>query len=144
MPTRIDPYSNSHFLVEIDGVPDIGFVEAVLPQASAEVIDYRTGADTSASRKLPGLAHYSNLVLRRGVTPSTDLFDWWKNIANGVADRRSVSVSLLDGERNIVKRWVVRNAWPCRYFVAPLISIEESCGLIETIELAAEGFELVS
>lgn len=144
-PTRVDPFSNCHFLVEIDGLPDIGFTEVVLPQASAEVIEfeYRTGAEPNSSRKLPGVMHYGNLTLRRGVTLSSDLFAWWRNIANGVADRRTVSISLLDEQRQAVKRWVVPNAWPCRYAVAPLVAVEQACSLIETIELAAEGLELV-
>ncbi len=143
-PMRVDPFTNCHFLVEIDGLPDIGFTEVILPQASAEVIEfeYQTGAEPNSSRKLPGVMRYGNLTLRRGVTSSSDLFAWWRNIANGVADRRNVRISLLDEQRHAVKRWVVHNAWPCRYAVAPLLLVAEASSLIETIELAAEDFDL--
>jgi phage tail-like protein len=136
-----DPYRNNHFRVLIDGVADIDFAEVILPEASAEIVDYREGGDKGPTRKLLGAVRYSNLVLRRGVTQSIDLFAWWRNIANGVSDRRNIAVVLLDNELNEVKRWVISHAWPCRFAVSPLIAPGEATVLIETLECAVERLD---
>ena len=120
----------------------LAFARSLCRRAKAEIIEYRTGAEPTASHKLPGLMHYENLVLKRGVTSSRDLFDWWKKIVDGIGDRRNVAISLLDDQRNVVKRWVIRDAWPCGYALSPLVSQDEATALIETVKLAAEGFDL--
>jgi phage tail-like protein len=143
MPTRPgDPFANNHFQVEIDGIANLDFAEVVLPEARVDVIEYREGADRT-SHKVIGTLHYSNLVLRRGVSASNDLFLWWRNVANGIADRRNIGVTLLDAEFQPVKRWAIGGVWPASYAVAPLVAVGEAVALIETLECAAETFDLV-
>jgi hypothetical protein len=52
---RKDPYRNSRFLVEIDGIVQAGFSEVTIPDSSNDVVDYREGNDPPTTRKLPGL-----------------------------------------------------------------------------------------
>ena len=67
--SRHDPYRNFNFRVEIDGIASSSFSEVVFPDSTIGVVEYREGGDkTSSSRKLPGRVHYSNVVLRRGVS----------------------------------------------------------------------------
>ena len=65
------PYGNQHFLVDLgDGTdgPAAGFSQVVLPDISIDVIEYRNGNDKkTGTRKLPGLARYDNVTLRRGI-----------------------------------------------------------------------------
>jgi phage tail-like protein len=137
-----DPYRNNHFRVMIDGVEAIDFAEVILPEATAEIVEYREGGDKGATRKLVGAVRTSNLVLRRGITPSNELFDWWKNIREGIADRRNIAVVLLDDELNEVKRWSLTNAWPCRFAVSPLLAVGEARVAVETLECAVEGMDI--
>ena len=139
---RRDPFPGFQFVVEIDGVPTAAFEEVSGLQGSADVIEYREGADASPTpRKIPGLVRYANIVLSRGLTESRDLYEWWNAIAAGRTERRAAAIVLLDAERNPVHRWNIRAAWPARYAVSPLDA--GSSGLvIETLELAHEGFEL--
>ncbi len=137
-----DPYRNNHFRVIIDGVEAIDFVEVILPEATAEIVEYREGGDKGATRKLVGAVRYSNLVLRRGVTQSNALFDWWKNIGEGVSDRRNIAVVLLDNELTEVKRWNLANAWPCRYAASTLIAVGEARVVVETLECAVERLDV--
>ena len=142
MPVRRDnPYANFNFVVEIDGVDSGSFSEVELPQGEIEVIEYREGADpASAARKLPGRATFTNLVLKRGIAGRTELFEWWKSVRDGVVDRRSIAIVLLDEARTPVQRWHLRRAWPVKLSYSHLDGLGNDVA-IETLELAHEGFE---
>jgi phage tail-like protein len=141
MAIPVNPYLNNRFQVEIDGLATHDFAEVVLPEARTDVVEYREGGDRIA-RKVAGAVHVSNLVLRRGITQSNDLFAWWKTVADGQADRRNMSIILLDQQGQEVKRWNIFAAWPARYSVAPLVALEGDIALMETLECAVEGFEV--
>src|SRR5687767_2179248 len=98
-PTRHDPYKNFPFRVEIEGLTSTGFAEVSGLSATAEVIEYREGADITSTRKLPGLIKYANVTLKRGITASRELFDWWMTVVNGNVQRRNVLIVLLDDDR---------------------------------------------
>jgi phage tail-like protein len=139
MPSPAEPHSNHRFRVEIDGIASLDFAEVALPEACAEVVEYREGGDRR-TRKIPGAVKFSNLTLRRGVTQSSALFDWWASTADGAPDRRNVSIVLLDEQLQPVKQWKISGAWPARYLLAPLIANGEAAALIETLECAVEDF----
>jgi phage tail-like protein len=142
-PARQDPYRNFNFVVEIDGIVAAGFTEVSLPAASADVIEYREGGEPNVVRKLPGRIHFGTLLLRRGLTASDELYNWWKTVLDGQTSRRNVAVILMDEARTPVKRWVFRNAWPARYQPSGLDARGREV-VIETLEIAHEGMELVS
>lgn len=143
MATPVSPYLNNRFRVEIDGTQTLDFADVVLPDACTDVVEYREGTDRT-SRKVAGASHFGNLVLRRGVTQSNELFAWWKTVAEGHADRRNLSVILFDPQGQPVKRWNIAAAWPARYCVAPLDALDGDVTLMETLECAVEGFEAVT
>jgi phage tail-like protein len=138
---RDNPYASFNFLVEIDGVASAGFAEADLPGGRIETIEYREGADkTSGARKLPGRVSYEDVVLRRGLSGRTDLYDWWRAVRDGAPDRRNVSIVLLDEAREPVQRWQLRDAWPTRLAYGGLAASKNEVA-IETLELTYESFE---
>lgn len=140
--TRTDPFKNYSFLVEIDGIASAAFKSVSGLSAEAEVIEYREGADkATSSRKLPGRVRYANVTLERGITTSHDLWDWWKTVADGNVQRRSVVVTLLDDARQPVLRWLLREAWIAK-IEGPDLEAGANEVAIETIELAHEGLEL--
>ena len=143
MPTaRDDPYGRFNFRVEIDGVTSAGFSEVEGLGGEVEAIAYREGADrTNAPRLLPGLVRYPRVVLRRGFAGDASLFTWWRTIRDGVTDRRSVSIVLLDEQRDPVARWELRRAWPTKW-EASALNAKANEVAIETLELAHEGLEL--
>ena len=112
MPTQRDnPYANFNFVVEIDGVEVGAFSEVDLPEATIEAIEYREGSDpTSGARKLPGRVSYANVVLRRGLSGRSDLWEWFKTTRDGTLQRRNVAIILLDEARKPVHRWLLRDA----------------------------------
>ncbi len=138
---RDDPYPNSNFLVEIDGIAVAGFSEVIAPAASVTVIEYREGGEVGAVRKIPGLVKYSNIILTRGVTESTELYDWWRSVETGNIQRRNMSIVFLNQRREEVVRWNIREAWPTRYQAFSDLNAKGDDVVIETVEIAHEGIE---
>ena len=139
---RDNPYPNFNFVVDIGLGDAIGFSEVDLPAGEIEVIEYREGNEVAPrARKLPGLTKYSNVTLKRGVTGNLELFEWWQAIVDGQLLRRKVVITLLDEQRQPVQRWVLRDAWPAKLDYSTLNALANEV-VIETLELAHEGFEI--
>jgi phage tail-like protein len=138
---RDNPYANFNFVVDIGAGEGLAFSEVDLPAGEIGVIEYREGGDkVSTPRKLPGLAKYPNVTLKRGLTGRLELFQWWDAARGGTLDRRTVSIVLHDEQRNPVQRWTLRNAWPAKLEWSRLDARGNEV-VIETLELAHEGFE---
>ena len=145
---RDQPYGNTNFLVDLgDGNtegPQAGFCEVSIPEAEVEVIEYRTGnARESGVTKLPGRARYGNVILKRGVIGSLNLYQWWNEVRNGnVNARRTVTLQLQNEDRTeIVMTWKLLRAWPAKY-TGPSLTGKGSDVAIETLELAFERLEV--
>jgi phage tail-like protein len=138
-PTRVDPYKNFNFRVEIDGSAVAGFSECSGLTSEVDVVEYREGQDGTV-RKLPGLAKFSDITLKRGITVSHDLQNWFNNILNGQPDRRNGAIILLDDQRNEVVRWNFSGAFP-RKLEGPHLQAGGNEVAIETIVLAVERLD---
>ena len=139
---RDDPYTGFNFLVEIDGITVAAFRHVGGLASDTEVIEYRVGSDkTNTARKLPGLTKYTNIVLKRGITQNTELWNWRKAIEQGTPDRRNGSIVLLDEERNPVRRWHFSNGWVAK-FTGPDLNAQANDVAIETVEIAHEGLTI--
>ena len=137
---RKDPYRNSRFLVEVDGIVKAGFSNATIPDDSHDPIEYRKGNETPNVRKIPGLIKYGNLTLKWGITDSLELYEWRKLVEQGkMGDaRRNIAIVLLDEEANPKSRWEFVYAWPTKYD-SPDLNAKGNEIAIETMEIAHEG-----
>ena len=140
--SRIDPYAQYNFLVEIDGVARAGFTEVGGLTTEQDAIDYRDGNETATVRKLPGLRKYSNITLKRGFTQDKELWQWRKTTIDGLTERRSGSIVLLDEARNEVLRWNFREGWIIKW-EGPALKATANEIAIESLEIVHEGLELV-
>ena len=144
MSTRVEPYLNQNFRVEIDGIPTSAFSEVAGLEAAIEVIEYREGNDVQNSvRKLPGIRKYTNITLKRGITRDSSLWNWIHSNLTGVLDRRNISIVLKDESEKDVLRWNLTNAWPCKW-TGPHLNAECNDVAIETLELCYERLELIA
>ena len=139
-PARKDPFKSFSFLVEIDGVAAATFRSVSGLAAEAEVIEFREYGG-SHSIKLPGRIRYPNVILRRGLTTSRDLWDWWETVRDGAIQRRTVLIALLDDAGQTVLRWRLNQAWPAKWELSELDAGKNEIA-IETLELAHERLEL--
>ena len=141
---RNDPYRSFNFRVEIDGLTVGSFSECSGLTSDGDAVDYREGTDLPLNvRKLVGLRKYSNISLKRGYTQNRELWDWYRNIVNGVADRRNGTIILMDEERKDVLRWDFENGWPNK-IEAPSFKASGNEVAIESIEIVHEGLKLAS
>jgi phage tail-like protein len=147
MATQRDlPYGNQHFRVDLgDGAegPAAGFSHVVLPDIAIDVVEYRNGNDKeSGTRKLPGLARYDNVTLRRGIIGSLNLYQWINDVRNGDANaRRTVTITLLAEDLTEVLTWKLLRAWPVKYGFGDLdgkgtdVAMEELVLAYERLEM---------
>lgn len=127
------------FQVDFGGGSVAGFRSISGIGAETAVIEYREGSDKVPSvRKLSGLTRYSNVTLKRGLTQSLDLWQWFLN-----KDRRNVTILLLDEQFQPQLRVLCRNAWPTRWELSELDASKSELS-IETLEIAHEGLSIES
>lgn len=140
---RVDPLHGFNFRVEIDKTSVASFRECGGLTATTDSVDYREGKDVSLNpRKLPALSKVTNITLKRGWTTNQDLWKWYKNILNGVPDRRNGAIVLQDEQHNDVLRWNFENGWICKW-EGPAMNATSNDVAIESIEICHERLELV-
>lgn len=146
MPTgeRVDPFRGYNFRVEIDNTSGAvaGFREASGMSFSTDPVEYREGTDPLHVRKLFTLRKYANIVLKKGITDNLELWIWYRNIVNGVADRRGGAIVLTNELQEDVLRWNFSNGWICKW-EGPMLNATTSEIGIESIEIAVEYVDLV-
>jgi phage tail-like protein len=135
---RVDPFHGFNFRVEIDRIGEMGFRECSGLSFTTDVVDYREGTDLDLSpRKLTGMRKFANLVFKRGITKNKQLFDWYRNVLNGIPDRRGGSIVLLDEERADSLRWEFTNGFICKWD-GPTFNATSNEVAIESIEICVE------
>jgi phage tail-like protein len=134
-----DPYHGYNFFVEWNSIIHAGFRQCSGLSASQTAGDYREGTDPPTMRKLPGLNTYSNITLQRGITNNKELWSWRENVMKGNADRRDISIVLMDQTGQEKIRWNLSNCWPVTW-TAPDFDATTDGAAIETLELVHEGF----
>lgn len=140
MPTgqRVDPYLNYNFLVEIDGITQAAFKECSGLDSTTEPVQYRQGGENNTIRKLPGKTTYSDIVLKRGLTDSDELWKWRKTVIDGKAERKNGSIIVLDTTGVEKLRWNFIEAWPTKW-EGPAFDANANDIAIETLTIAHEG-----
>jgi len=135
---RTDPFRNFNFMVEIDGIVQASFIECSGLEDTTEVIEVRSGGDSTTVYKLPGKTSYGDITLKWGTTASTELMDWRQDVVNGTVTRRTGSVVLYDlANQTEVARWNFYNAWPSKWD-GPALNAKGNDIAIETLVLAVE------
>jgi len=143
---RAHPYGNQHFLVDLgagNAGPEAAFCEVVIPGISIDVIEYRTGSSKETGvQKLPGLARYPDVTLRRGILGSLDLYNWINDVRNGASNvARTVTIQLLSEDRTPVLTWKFLRAWPAKYS-GPTLDAKGTDIAMEELVLSYERLEI--
>jgi phage tail-like protein len=100
------------------------------------------GANYGAAQRA-GRVHFATVVLRRGVTSTKDLWQWFQLVAGGAyAVRMSAEIAMLDGAGEPVVVWGLRRALPVKFKAADLDARGKEVG-IEELHLAHEGLQLL-
>jgi phage tail-like protein len=137
---RIDPLRDFRFLVEIEGIQQAAFTECSGLGSEVHVVEYRSGNEPTATRKLAGRVSYPNIVLKWGVTQSRELYNWHLQVIQGNVQRKNGSVILLDDAGQESVRWNFFNAWPSRW-EGPTLNAMSNGVAIESLTLTCERQE---
>lgn len=150
MPDRNRPYTNGNFRVKIGGETGesvaSGFQEVVLPEITAEVVKYRNGNERqNRPRKINGSYDVGNVVLKRGLIKSENLWLWFRKVMNGEQEASLVDVEIElrdESGENIAVVWRLRDARPVKYRFTDLQAGGEEIAM-EIVELAFEDIDLI-
>lgn len=138
---RGDPYLTSKFWIEIQGIDQASFAECSAPQVETEVMEYQEGGLNEYVHKLPGRSKVSNVTLKRGITESPELWDWYRDVLQGKVERKNVSIVVYDLEGEEVLRWTFIDAYPVKW-TGPTFNADANAVCVETLELAHRGMAL--
>jgi phage tail-like protein len=124
--------------------PEAGFSEVVFPEFALDVIEYRSGnAKENSVIKLTGLERHGNVVLKRGVAGSLNLYQWWNQARNGDhTAARNVVIHLQNEDHSaVVLTWKLLRARPVKLLYAGLKAAGQELA-VEHLELAFERIEM--
>jgi phage tail-like protein len=133
-----DPYVTFEFCIEIAGIVHAWFQECSGMQATTEVFEYKEGGLNGYSHKLPGRTSWGNITLKRGLTDSTEMWEWVTRFIaakDKSAETKDVSVVQLDPEGDQLYRWDLAEAFPVKWS-GPSFNSTQSAVSIETFEIA--------
>lgn len=148
--TRDNPYGAFNFLVSLGGDQgggDQGQVVGGFSDVSGlgfevQYAEYRNGNErVNTVRKVQNSFKVDDVVLKRGVMGSVDLFAWLKSVRDGTIDQRTVTVTLLDEARNAVGTWKLLKAQPKKWTGPTLAAKGGTDVAMEEMTLVHEGIE---
>jgi phage tail-like protein len=120
-----------------------GFQECTGLDTSLEVEDYKEGGLNDRIRKFPSRVTWQNIVLKRGIGLSDDLWMWHAAYMTGTGVRRDGIITLEDDQHNALKQWHFIRGLPIRW-TGPAFNAKASEVAIESIEIIHEGITLTS
>lgn len=150
MATRDNPYGAFNFQVKLgdaggEGQIVGGFSHVTGLAAEIEYAEYRNGNDPENHvRKIAGLNRVGDITLKRGLIGDLRLFEWLKATREGISDPRSVTITLLDEQRQPVCTWMLSKAQPKKW-LGPLLNASQSGHVaMEELTLVAERIDFES
>ncbi|MFC6988026.1 phage tail protein [Haloplanus sp. GCM10025708] len=152
------PCQRHRFVVDVDGLPELGFTEVRGLEVSVD--DRRDGSTTESDsggwwNRTGGLLDRlvdrgpagrrrettsPNLELRRGVTGDPVLWDWLQGWVGGGVEPRTVSVYLVDDAGDAAVGWVCPSATPVEW-TGPNLRADDPGVAMEKLELAHDGLD---
>jgi phage tail-like protein len=143
MVNRIDPYFGFRFRLEIQGIIEAGFTEFSGLQATTQVEEFIEGGVNTYVHKFPKETTFENLVLKKGLGDSAELWQWHRDVISNNFQRRDVQIFLLkdtnDANIAAAQQWSFRQAYPVKW-TGPEFKADSNTVAFETLELAHHGY----
>jgi len=141
---RQDPFPSYKFSVYIENVFVAKFLEVSGLGGELDIEEIKEGGENNFVYKFPKTTKYGNLILKRGLTHSIELYDWFSKISKGETQniQRSILITLDSPKKIPEKTWYIQNAYPIKWSVNDLNAKQDDL-MIESIELVHQGIEEV-
>lgn len=142
----VDPFINAHFRLSVGEEALVDCSECTGLSLEVTTEDYHEGGENAFVHKLPAAGSVPNLVLKRGITLSSELWKWFvRYLDQESVEPRDGQVELLtleDGRQKTVRAWKFSGGYPVKWTGPELNSL--SAGIaFETLELVHRGIRLV-
>jgi phage tail-like protein len=147
------PPTGFHFKVQFIGVSGMDkdeeqrFQEVSGLSFEVQTEELTEGGENRFSYKLPKRVKFPNLVLKRGLLPSSAFLDWFHSamytyftVALYEFKPADMVITLMDESDQPTAIWNVVQAYPLKWSVSDLKASENSI-VVETLELAYQYFE---
>ncbi len=145
MPPK-DPLASYTFCLEIQGLTEATFREGAGFDSETEVIESREVGKGGVTyiKKVPGALKWSNIVLRRGITDSLDLWNWRKKVVSGDIQgaRMDGSIVIYNPKLQEVARYNFVRGWPAKWKGGDMNATANEV-VLEELEIAHEGLDRV-
>jgi phage tail-like protein len=138
-------FQGSFFAFEVDNIQLAWFTGVSGLSLEFEVAKFKEGNGTKViERKRPGRPKYSEVVLKRGFTPSKQLYDWFKQVTDSasITPYKTASIVLYTRAQSEAARFNLENAWPSKLSVSDL-SADSDETMIEELTIQHELLDWV-
>jgi len=115
-----------------------GFSECSGLEMSLAVHDHEEGGNNGATLRFPGRVTWSNIILKRGLTPNTELWNWHYGFVTGTGKRRNGVITLMDSLHVPSAIWYFQNGLPVKY-TGPTMDAAAKAVAMESVTIAHEG-----
>jgi phage tail-like protein len=143
----MDPPFVGRFIFDVQGVTIGAFTEVSGLSVQIDTEELAEGGQNHYTHKLPGRMKWPNLVLKRGITDSDNLFEWFAKCsgeglsgAKNKIERLEGSVQLLDSTGKVVRRWTFTGAYPVKW-TGPKLAASSRDLAVEELEVCHCGFK---
>jgi phage tail-like protein len=100
--------------------------------------EYREGGRNGFVHKLANVTKFTNLVLKRGLTGTDDLWRWHQDVIEGRIAPDDLDVVLRGEDGRDVWRWSITAAYPVKWVGTDFDASQESV-FVETIVFVHQG-----
>lgn len=147
---REQPYGAFNFIVNLGGKQGDGSEGTIIGGFSdvsglgfeVSHSEYRNGNEKFLTvRKVPNSFKNDDVVLKRGLVGSDDLYAWLKGVRDGTADARTVTITMLDEARTAVATFKLNRAQPKKWTGPTLAAKGGGEVAMEELHLVHEGIE---
>jgi phage tail-like protein len=119
-----------------------GFTDCSGLETTLETFDYAEGGANGYVHRLPVRTKPSDIVLKRGLHFTTDLWTWTQRVINGQYLRKDGVIVLCTQAGVPAQVWQWKNGLPLK-FTGPTLSASQNAIATETLTIAHEGLRLL-
>lgn len=119
------------------------FAECTGLEATMEPKVIKEGGRNYGAAQRNGPVTFATVILKRGMTTTRDLWEWFQLVAGGAYSvRMSAEIQMRDTTGKTVLTWGLKRALPVKFKAADLNARGTEVG-IEELHLAHEGLQLL-
>lgn len=132
------------FSVEFQGAIAGVFRECTGMGSNHDVIEHKgvSSKGMQIVNKIPGNLKFNPIVLKRGVTDSTDFWTWFENAAvkgQVKENRKSGTITMYNAEHEPLAKWDLQNVFPTK-ISGPAFDASSTNVAVEEMTLVCEDY----